>query len=76
MSNLFSKNKVYSFGEISEIARQNGMTTIDCLKDDNMISLEGFDGKHLSGTNVFEFRHLGNYLFKLKWFELDWKKYI
>ena len=44
---LYKKNKIYSEEEISDIALSNGMITIDCLKDENMISVEEWDGKDL-----------------------------
>jgi len=76
MSNLFLETKIYSFGEIEEIATANKMAVIDCIKEENMISLEGFNGKDLGGTNLFEFDMIKNDKFKLRWFEPNWRKLV
>ena len=59
---IFSKSKRYSFPEIIDICNQNGLITVDCLKDENMISIEkeGVDC-------LFEFHKVGDNLFKLTW---------
>ena len=77
-NNPFSETKIYSLDEIAKIACNNGMTTIDCIKDENIVSLEGFDGKDMFGTNVFEFDMVdkNKLLFKMKWFEPKWRDYI
>ena len=76
MCKIFDICKTYSFDELAEIACKNNMTTIDCLKDENIVSLEGFDGKNLSGTIVFEFKCIADDKFKMIWFEPDWCDYI
>lgn len=40
MENIFYKNKIYSENEINKIAVANGLAIVDCLKDENMISIE------------------------------------
>ena len=60
---IFKKNKNYSLSEISDICDKNGLITVDCLNDENMISVEkeGADA-------LFEFHKIGEDLFKLTWF--------
>ena len=62
MMKIFSKNKRYSFSEIIGICNQNGLITVDCLKDENMINVEeeGVDC-------LFEFHKVDDDLFKLTW---------
>ncbi len=63
---IFKKNKHYHLQEIIDICEQNGFVTVDCLKDENMISVEE------SGADcLFEFLRTGNDIFKLSWFEPD-----
>ena len=40
MKNIFEKNKIYSESEINKIAVINNLATVDCLRDENMISVE------------------------------------
>lgn len=62
MIRIFSKNKHYSFSEIMDICNQNGLITVDCLKDENMISVEK------EGADcLFEFHKVDDDLFKLTW---------
>ena len=60
---IFTKDKSYSLPEIINICDKNGLITVDCLKDENMISVEkeGADA-------IFEFYKIGEDLFKLTWF--------
>ena len=60
---IFTKNKNYSLPEIINVCDKNGLITVDCLKDENMISVEkeGADA-------LFEFQKIGDNLFKLTWF--------
>ncbi len=60
---IFTKDKNYEFQEIVGICNKNGLITVDCLKDENMISVEkeGADA-------LFEFHEIGEDLFKLTWF--------
>ena len=59
---IFTKNKNYSLPEIINVCDKNGLITVDCLKDENMISVEkeGADA-------LFEFMEIGEDLFKLTW---------
>ena len=60
---IFTKDKNYSFPEIINICDKNGLITVDCLKDENMINVEK------EGANaLFEFMKIGEDLFKLTWF--------
>ncbi len=59
---IFTKNRSYPLSEIIDICNQNGLITVDCLKDENMISVEK------EGADcLFEFRKVGDDLFKLTW---------
>ena len=67
MKNLFSKNKIYSENNLNKVANANDMTTVDCLKDEKMISLEKFENGELGGECLFEFDRVGEDKFLLKW---------
>lgn len=71
MKKIFSKNKIYSENQISEIATANNLVTVDCLKDENMISLEEFIGGELSGECLFEFDRIGENKFLMRWAEFE-----
>ena len=59
---IFSKNKKYSLPEIISICDQNGLITVDCLKDENMIGVEK------EGADcLFEFHKISDEVFKLTW---------
>ena len=60
---IFTKDKSYSLLEIVKVCDKNRLITVDCLKDENMISVEkeGADA-------LFEFHKIGEDLFKLTWF--------
>jgi len=60
---VFTKDKNYTLQEIIGVCEKNGLITVDCLKDENMISVEkeGADA-------LFEFQKIGDNLFKLTWF--------
>ena len=68
MKKIFVKNKIYGLHEIFEICDKNGLVTVDCLKDENIISVEeeGVDC-------LFEFSRIGDDSFKLTWLENDTK---
>ncbi|MCX6724201.1 MAG: hypothetical protein NT155_03480 [Candidatus Staskawiczbacteria bacterium] len=66
---IFTKNKKYSFNDIAEICDKNGLTTVDCLKDENMISVEGYENGELSGNCISEFHQIKEDVFKLTWQE-------
>ena len=71
MKKLYQKNRIYSEDEISDIALSNGMITIDCLKDEDMISVEEWDGKELGGWCLFEFDRVGEDKFLRRWSEFE-----
>ena len=60
MRNIFSKDQFYSEKEIIDIASANGMITVDCLKDENMISVE-----EEGADCLFEFLRIDDDIFKL-----------
>jgi 5'(3')-deoxyribonucleotidase len=62
--NIFTKNKSYTLQEIINICDKNGLITVDCLKDDNMISVE-----EAGADCLFEFYRISEDIFKLTWFE-------
>jgi len=61
---IFTKDRNYFLPEIIDTCDKNGLITVDCLKDENMISVEeeGADA-------LFEFYKIGEDLFKLTWFK-------
>ena len=59
---IFSKNKNYSLQKIIDICDQNGLITVDCLKEENMVSVEK-EGVEC----LFEFSKVSNNIFKLTW---------
>lgn len=67
--NIFIKNKPYSFNEIIDICDKNNLVTIDCLKDENMVSVEEWDPieECLVGECLFEFYRLKEDVFILRW---------
>ena len=64
--NIFVKNKKYSFEEISDICEKNDLMTVDCLKDENMISVEAWNNGDM-GDCIWEFDQIKENLFKLKY---------
>jgi len=63
---IFFKNKKYFFDDIVKICDKNNLIIVDCLKDENMISVEEYnDGER--GDCIFEFKRIGDDLFKLIW---------
>ena len=69
--NIFVKNRNYSFQEISYICEKNKLTTVDCLKEENMVSIEEWDKEEqsLGGVCLFEFNRIGEDNFSLRWSE-------
>jgi len=61
---IFTKDRNYSLPEIIDTCDKNGLITVDCLKDEDIISVEkeGADA-------LFEFHKIGEDLFKLTWFK-------
>lgn len=67
---IFQKRKIYSEEEINRLSAKNNMITVDCLKDDNQITVE------VEGVDpVYEFTCLGNDKFVLTWSEFDDRKF-
>ncbi|MBU4031108.1 hypothetical protein KJ756_03055 [Patescibacteria group bacterium] len=65
---IFTKTKNYSLQDIINICNKNDLITVDCLKDENVISVEEWnDGE--GGDCLFEFHKTGKDLFKLTWAE-------
>jgi len=62
MKKIYCKNKIYYEKEINNIATVNKMVTVDCLKDENMISVEK-EGEDC----LFEFTKTGEDKFLLTW---------
>lgn len=61
---LFSENKVYFLQEIIDICNKNDLIVVDCLKDENIISIEKYNDGEL-GDCIYEFRKIKEDLFKL-----------
>ena len=70
MENIFYKDKIYSENEINKIADMNSLVMVDCLKDENMISVEELIDGDLGGECLFEFNKVGEDKFLLRWSEL------
>jgi len=68
---IFENEKIYALDELENIANLNGMSALDCIDDELMVSLGGDNGE-----NVFEFNMIAKDEFKLRWFDLDWRKLI
>ena len=54
--------------DILEICNKNGLITVDCLKEENMISVEEYNNGEL-GDCIFEFKQVRNNAFKLSWID-------
>ena len=67
MKNIFFKNKIYSENKINKIANMNNLATVDCLKDENMISLEELIDGELGGECLFEFDRISENKFLMRW---------
>lgn len=66
--NTFIKNNFYTTEEINSICDELNLATVDCLKDENMITIEGFDeGGDLDGDCCGEFLRIEEDKFKLIW---------
>lgn len=68
MKKIFCKNKIYSKNGINKIAIKNGLATVDCLKEENMISLEKWNNGEGEDC-LFEFNRIKENSFLLKWSE-------
>jgi len=67
---IFSKNKKYSFDNIVDICEKNGLATVDCLKEENMVSVEEYENGELGGECLFEFHRISEDIFKLTWLKI------
>lgn len=54
---IFIRNKRYSLQEIINICDKNKLVTVDCLKDENMVSVEKYNNGEL-GDCIYEFIQL------------------
>lgn len=61
---IFSKARNYTIQELIDISNNNGLVTVDCLKDEKMISIER-EGEDA----LFEFHKIDGDLYRLTWFE-------
>ncbi len=62
--NIFKKNKNYTLQKIDDICDKNDLIIVDCLKDENMISIEEYNDGEL-GDCIWEFKRVGNDSFRL-----------
>ena len=67
---IFTKNKIYSLSEIIDICDKNGLVTVDCQKDENMISVEKWNNGEGEDC-LFEFLRVADDLFRATWLEND-----
>ena len=70
MKNIFIKNKIYSESEINKTAINNGLCVVDCLKDENIISLEKWNNGEGEDC-LFEFNRISEGKFKMRWSEFE-----
>lgn len=63
---IFIKRKTYSFSEIVDICEKNDLMTVDCLKDENMISIEAWNNGDM-GDCIWEFNQIREDIFQLKY---------
>ncbi len=68
MRKIFYKNKIYSENEINKIAVANGLAIVNCLKEENMISLEKWNNGEGEDC-LFEFDRIKENSFLLRWSE-------
>lgn len=61
---IFTKFKNYTLSEIADICEENKLIIVDCLKDENIISIEEDNNGEL-GECIFEFSQIKEDLFKL-----------
>lgn len=66
MKNIFTKNEKYNLRNIIDICDKNGLITVDCLKDEHMISVE-----EKGADCLFEFDEIKNNVFLLRWSEFE-----
>jgi len=61
---IFEINKNYTLQKISDICDGYGLAIVDCLKDENMISIEEYNDGEL-GDCIWEFKRIGDGSFGL-----------
>ena len=59
-------HKKYSIKSIIDFCDKNNLITVDCLKEENMISLEEYNNGEL-GDCIYEFKKTTLGFFKLTW---------
>ncbi|MDP2820877.1 MAG: hypothetical protein Q8O39_01565 [bacterium] len=70
MKQIFCKNKIYSEKQINKIAIANGLATVNCLNEENMISLEKWNNGEGEDC-LFEFDRIKENSFLLRWSEFE-----
>lgn len=65
---IFLKNKNYSLQEVNNICNQNDLAVVDCLKDENLISIEKWNAGEGEDC-LFEFDRVDENLFKLSYID-------
>jgi len=71
---IFIKDKTYLLEEIINICNENALITVDCLKDEKMISIEKYNDGEL-GDCIFELKQSKKGLFKLSWVDNNFTKF-
>lgn len=64
---IFNSKRIYIENEIYEIALNHGLTGVDCLKEDNTITVEELIDGQLAGECLFEFTRINATKFNLTW---------
>jgi hypothetical protein len=65
---MFRINKNYSIEEINNICNKNNLATVDCLNDENIISIEKWnDGE--GEDCLFEFYRVSENIFRLNYLD-------
>lgn len=67
---IFCKGKIYSENEINKIAAVNGLAVVDCLRDENMISVEKWNNGEGEDC-LFEFDKIEKDGFLMRWSEFE-----
>ena len=71
---IFIKDKTYLLDEIISICNENALITVDCLKDEKMISIEKYNNGEL-GDCIFELKQSKDSLFRLIWVDKNYTKF-
>jgi hypothetical protein len=70
MKRLFTVNKFYTLEDINTISITNDLATVDCLKDEQMISIEAWNQGDGSDC-LYEFHLISPNAFQLRWSAVD-----